>query len=131
MREFNRYNTGGSKQELDTANKVIQIRNLCEYVITQDQVRLMSGGDQVSRRVHSEESHYCRDALRFSHRRNVRRWFDPQGRHYAPHKILQQISIVACDLDNPAFWRQAELLDYLIDVASGVTQPGVRERGKV
>ena len=91
----------------------------------------MSAKDQIARGFDSEKSHERWDALRFSYSRDVRRWLYPEGRDSTLNKVLKQITIVTGDLDNAVLARQPELIDHLIDVATSVIQPGIRERRKV
>ena len=38
-------------------------------------------------------------------------------------KVLQEISIIACDLDDARIWTEAKASDYVVDILLGMLKP--------
>ena len=79
----------------------------------------------------AEEPHHRLDALRPRHLGDVGRRLDAERRDAALDDVLQQVAVVAGDLDHEGVSAEAEALDRRLDVPPGVRDPGVRVGGEV
>src|SRR4051812_9141380 len=79
----------------------------------------------------AEESHKSSDALFLGNLGDVCRRFNANGGDAAPHEKLQQIAVVACDLNNLTLCRQPKLVDHLVNVTAAMIQPRVRKGREV
>jgi hypothetical protein len=72
-----------------------------------------------------------RDAPLLRRRGDVARRLDAEHRHAAALEVLQQVAVVAGDLDHLVALAEVEALGHVFDVGLGVAQPGVRIRREI
>src|SRR6185437_6825187 len=100
MGEFDCDSSMSAEKYFQAANEIVQIRNLCENVVPQNQVRVVTKCSEFMRRVATEELHNCGDAFFYGCFGDVSRRLNPHGRYAALQKVLKQIAIVTCNLDD-------------------------------
>ena len=123
MGEFNGDNSMRAEKCLQPANEIVEIRDLREYVVAQNQVWSVPKRSEFVRCAATEEFHNSRDAFFLSCFRDVCRRLNPDGGYAALQKVLEQIAVVACDLNDFAVRGQAELTNHLFDVCARVVEP--------
>ena len=95
MGKFERQHPFGLQNHLEPFDKIIQIRNLCQHVVTKHEVGAAAFGGEFLSQLRSEEAYQGGDALFDSYLGNIRRRLNPQHRHIALDEILQQIAVIA------------------------------------
>jgi hypothetical protein len=88
------------QQRRDTAHEVVEIRDLREDVVSDDEARALSLGDQALRHLAPEERDERRNALLLRSFRDVGRRVDSEHLDAAPEKVLKQIAVVRSELDD-------------------------------
>ena len=71
------------------------------------------------------------DALPDGDLGHVRRRLDAQARDAPGHEVLEQVSVVACELDHLVLRAETKPLDHLLGVDPAVLDPAIGVRGKV
>ena len=77
-------------------------------LLPSDQVGLAARGDKLGRSLGAEELHQRGHALLLGRRGDVRRRLDAEHRHALRDEVLQQVAVVARDLDHEARCAEAE-----------------------
>src|SRR5690606_1147716 len=78
-----------------------------------------------------EEGDQRRNAARFGRLRHVRGGSDAEAGDAARDEVLQEVTVVAGELDDEALRAEAETRGDRLDVAAGMLEPGVRVGGKI
>ncbi len=123
MRKLQRNDAFGLQQQLQATNKVIEIRHLRQNIVTDQEVGLASCTDQFGGKRRAEEIHARRHALgdcRFGH---IGRRFDAKDRNALRQKMLQQIAVIAGDLDHEAVFIQPQPLCDFVAIGLRMADP--------
>ena len=104
----------------------VEVRNLGEDIVAENKVGLDALFGQFARRLDAKELHQRRDSALFGGPGNVRRRVDAEDGNAPLDKELQQISVIAAELDDPARRPEAEPLGHRFDVSPRVIEPGIR-----
>ena len=119
-------------QDLGEARGEIEdIGHVGQHVVGSGEVRLVALGGEPPGGVAAEEGDLRRHAALHRHAGDIGRRLDAEHRHAAGDEVLQQVAVVARDLDNLALRSQPEALDHRGDVAFRVPQPAGGEAGEV
>src|SRR5262245_15829908 len=102
-----------------------------QNVVSDKEVSLHSPGPQSSRRILAKERNLSRYAPLLCTLGHVSRRLDSQHRHSAPREILQQVTVIAGDLDDLALPGNGEKRNHLSHIGLGVPQPRIRERREI
>ena len=121
----------GLSRILQALHEVVGPGHLGEHVGPADQVGLLALRRQLARRPLAEERDQGRDALLDGHLRHVGRRLDAEDGDALLHEVLQQVAVVARDLDHEAVLPEAEPLRDHVRVAAHVLDPAVGVRGEV
>src|ERR1700693_5698304 len=117
----------GCQQSLDATHEVIDIRHLREHVVAQYQVGAMTRCREPARGFAAKELDDRRDSFLLGHLRDIRSRLDTQNRNPSLYEELQQITIIAGELDHFAGRSQPKLRDHLVHVPSAMVQPRIGE----
>src|SRR5215831_3398651 len=94
-------------------------------IVFNDQICAPAVGRQFPCKTCTEESNFRWDAALNRCFGHICGWLDSQYRNPSLDKILKQISIVACNLHNPAVVAQFEPVSGDLGICPGVLQPRV------
>ena len=99
---------------------------MSEYVVGDQQVRLAALGNEAGRELPAEELDHGLDPPFPGRLRDVGRGLDPQRGYAALDDVLEQVAVVAGQLDHLAVLPQPEALDHGGHVVARVGDPGIR-----
>src|SRR5919198_2003709 len=125
VRELDRDDAAWLEDDAQPLDKIIEIWNLSENVRAADEVGLSPCRAQLESRFLAEELDECRYPLRHSHPRNVGRGLDAQYRDPHRDEVLEQIAVIARDLDDEAASLEAKAADSHRRIAAHVLDPAV------
>ena len=131
MREFERDDAFWLEQARHTRDEVIEVRNLSQDVVADDEVGRFAFGHQLLRELDPEEVDERRDAAVDGYLSNVGSRLDTEHGHAQWQEVLQQIAVIARQLDDQAVRPQPEPSCDHLAVCFGVGDPGGRIGGVV
>ena len=131
MRKLHRDNAGRGEGDRQPSHEVIQIGHVRKHVVADQQICLKAAGNQGAGEFGGEERHLSRNSVLLRYLRDVGGGLDAQRRNSRGDEVLQQITVVARDLDNLFRGIQRKARDYVLHVGPGVVQPALRVRGEV
>ncbi len=123
MRELEGGDAARAQQDRHARQEVVEVGHLRQHVVADDEIGEHAAVDELARRVLVEEACQGRHAARF------RRLGHVLGRVDAEHGValldeeLQQVAVIAGELDDTAVARQLEALDRHVDIAPRMRQP--------
>ena len=129
--ELHRQHTGRGERDLHAGDEVVEVRHLSEDVVAEEEVGVAALGGQLVRQLDAEEAHHGRHALLLGGRGHVGRRFDAEDRDAGLDEPLEEVAVVARQLDHVARRAVAEPVDHLVGVRAGVLHPAVGERREV
>ncbi len=100
----------GASSDLHPGHEVVEVGHLGQDVVADQQVGLLSPPDELRGGLPPEELDERRHALLDRNGRDVRRGLDAERGDAALHEVLEQVAVVARQLDDPARGRQAAAL---------------------
>src|SRR5258708_25580395 len=86
---------GGFQENSHSSDKIVNVRNVGQYVIAKKQVGLLAFGHKFTRGVTIEELHERRNALLSGHFSHVSGRLDAKNRNLLLDEILKQIAVIA------------------------------------
>ncbi len=104
---------------------------MSKHVVADEQVRLLAGIDQRFGGFNAEKLRDRRYPFFRRDGRDVRRRFDAQDRNARFNEVLQQVTVVACDLDDEAGGIESEPRQHQLRVTLAVLEPAVRIGRKI
>src|ERR1700733_10276518 len=116
------------QQDFKPFDKIIEVRDLRQYVVSANQVGRAALGHKFACNLDAEETHERWNSVCDRHLCNVHGRLDSQQRNISPDEVLQQVAVVARDLYDKALLAQSKPLDNLVAVFLAVLQPGIRVR---
>src|ERR1700751_3272161 len=116
MRELQRGNSFRLKQNSNAADKIVKIRDLCQDIVANYQVRCLSAGNHLLRGMAPEELDKGGHPLFLSRLGDVCCGLDAEDGNSFFQKILQQITVVAGQFDRKAPWSKVETLGDHVDI---------------
>ena len=131
MRELHRDHAARREQDPHAFDEVVQRGHVREHVVAYDQVGLPPLAREPGRRLASEELDERRDPSLLGHLGHVGRRLDPEHRDTGLHEPLEEVAVVARDLDDRALGAEAEARNRRLDVGLRVPHPALRDRGEV
>ena len=131
VRELHRDHAAGLEQQAHAAHEVVQVGHVREHVVAGNQVRLAARGRELAGGLGAEELHQRGHALFLRDRGDVRRRLDAEHRHALRDEVLQQVAVVARDLDHEARGAESEARHHRLGIGLGVREPRVRVGGEV
>ena len=102
-----------------------------EHVVADDEVRTNTTAREVRGALLAEEADLRRDPCLDRGLGDVRSGFDTEHRDAARDKVLEQVAVVARDLDDEAVGPEVESVDRLVCVTACVFDPGIGIRREV
>ena len=129
--ELHRQHAGRGERDLHAGDEVVEVRHLSEDVVAEEEVGVAALGGQLVRQLDAEEAHHGRHALLLGGRGHVGRRLDAEDRDAGLDEPLQEVAVVARQLDHLARRAVAEPVDHLVGVGAGVLHPAVGERREV
>jgi hypothetical protein len=121
----------GPHEGRDPSNEIVQVGHLGEDVVADHEVGRSALSDERTGEVAAEELCQCRDAAGLGRCGDVAGRLDAQGRDAARNEVLQQVAVVASQLNNQARRPEAETGDHRLPVVPRELDPAVRVRRKV
>src|ERR671918_2271025 len=115
----------------DTLHEPVQVRNVCEHVVRDEDVRALSVSPQGSSKLRAEETAERRNAGVFRSFGRTTRRIDPEHGDPLPDEVAEQISVVARHLQDETVRAELTLSDQLACVLRRMRQKRVGERGGV
>src|SRR6185312_8097156 len=103
VRKLDGDDAGRGEQDFHSPDEIIQVGDLGEHVVAEYEVGLLADVRELTGGVDSKKFHQSWDALGFGHLRHVGGGLDTESGNPALHEVLEEVSIVAGDLDDPAF----------------------------
>ena len=131
VRELHGDHARGCEQRAQAGHEVVQVRDVGQDVVADDQIGLPMLFGHLAGGLAAKEPDLGGDAALRGGTGDVGRGFDAEGRHAARDEVLQQVAVVARDLDHAAGAAEAEPTADHLDVAPGVLDPACRVRGEV
>ena len=129
VRELHRDAPPGVEQELEAGDEVVEVRHVGEHVVADDQVGRRALVGEPRAELRAEERDQRRDAVRLGDRGHVRGRLDAEHRHAALDEPLQQVAVVAGDLDDASCSApRPKRADRLLDVARARARPSSSSR---
>ena len=126
MRELERDHALGREQARHAGDEVVEVGHLGEHVVADDQVGLPALGAQRLGERDAEELDPGRNALGERDLGHVRGGLDAEHRHAKRQEMLQQIAVVARQLDHQAVRAEREALRDHRAIRLGVGDPAGR-----
>ena len=102
VRELEREQAVRRQQPGKALDEVVEVGDLGEDVVAGDQVGPAARCDELVGELHAEEACERRDALGVGHRRDVLGGLDPEDPDLPVAEVLEQVAVVAGDLDDEA-----------------------------
>ena len=131
VRDLDGHDPAGRQQGLHAAHEVVQVRHVGHHVVRHQQVGAPSLRRQPAGQVATEELHHGLDSALARRLRDVGGGLDSERRDAAVADVLEQVPVVARQLDHGAAGVEAESLHGHVHVAARVLDPGVRVRREV
>ena len=100
VRHLDRDDALGLEENLQALDEVEQPRHVREHVVARDEVGFDTACAEPPRRLGAEEGHLRGNPFGDGRLRDVGGRFDAQDRHAVGQEILQQVAVVARDLDD-------------------------------
>ena len=116
---------------LHPGDEVVDVWHLRQYVVADHEICLLAGGNELPCRLAAEEFDQRRDALGLGHSRHVGGWLDTEHRDLPRHEVLEQVTVVARELDDVTVGSETPPRNHLVGVAFDVLQPAVGVRREV
>jgi hypothetical protein len=123
MRKLHRDNAAGLERDLHAGNEIVQIRHLGQYVVSDQQIGLLSPSNEVSCGIGPEKTAPGRNLFRAGCLRDVRSRLDSKDRNPRPDEVLKQLTVVARELDHEAPVIQIETLSDGLGICARVFDP--------
>ena len=98
--ELQRDHAARFEQDAKAGDEVVEVRHVGQHVIGHDQMRTPARGGQLAGHVRAEESHHGGDAPADRLFGDVGGRLDAQRVHPFRHQVLEQVAVVARDLDD-------------------------------
>ncbi len=114
------------QQDAEPFYKVVQVRNMCQYVIGRHQVRGKALRHHLSGGFGAEEGDARFNALAARGLRDAGGRLDAECRNVTLGEITQQIAVIAGDLDDATAVVQIEPRDHRSRIAPRVIEPATR-----
>src|SRR5271156_1925864 len=102
VREFYRADPVRLQDDANALDKGVEVRHLGENIVAENKVGLHPRCGQLARRLDAKELHQCRDPALFGGPGNIRRRVDAEDGNSPLDKELQQITVIATELDDAA-----------------------------
>ena len=131
VRELERRRSLFREEHLHPRDEVVDVRNLSEDVVAEDQARPPTLLDEPVRELEPEELGKRRDAAGDRRLGDVLRRVDPEHRNAVREKVLEQVAVVRCELDDEVVGPERKTLHDHLDVTTGMVDPRVRVRREV
>ena len=131
VRELHGDDAVGGEQHRHSRDEVVEIGHVGQHVVAEEEVGADALATRLAGQLGAEELDACRDAAFNRRRRDVRGRLDPEHGDAALDEVLEQVAVVARDLDDLAVGAEAEPLRHIADVGTGVLEPAPRERREV
>src|SRR5258705_12468665 len=125
VRKLQRENSVGFQQQLEAFDEIIDVRHLRQYIVADNQVRRFSLARKFQRELRPEKTSQRGHPLFDGHFGHVCGRFDSEDRHSSFYEVLQEVTVVTCDLDDKTLRAQSESFGYLCRVLFAVLQPGI------
>src|SRR5688500_11780655 len=100
MRKFHRHYASRLEEQLETLHKIIQIWNMCQNIVPDDEISRPAVLQQVKRGLLTKKKHLGIDTLSLCYFCDIGGRLDTQHRNSTCHKILQEVPVIARDLDH-------------------------------
>src|SRR5712664_1489908 len=120
-----------AQEHLHSANEVIDVRHVCEHVVTEQQIGGPVLGEDFPGRLDAKKLDDGWDTLLYGRLGHVCRWFDSQGRNTLHNEMLKQVAVIAGDLHYLLRTIEAEPCANGVHVSFSMRHPGVGVRRKV
>jgi hypothetical protein len=131
VRELDGDNTLGPEQRGDASDEAVQVGHLGQDVVADDQVGHGPLADELRCELGAEELREGGDALLLGHLRHVEGRLDAEDGDALRDEPLEQVAVVAGQLDGQAVGRELQPLGDPLDVVATVGEPRVRVRREV
>jgi hypothetical protein len=123
VRELDRDDALGPEQRGDARDKAVQIGHLGEDVVADDQVGHGPLARELRSQLGAEELGERGNALVLGHLGHVEGRLDAENGDALLDEPLEQVAVVARDLDNQAVGRELQPLGDHVDVVAAVGEP--------
>jgi len=131
VREFHRNHPVRLKENLHPSDKIVEVWDLGQDIVSYNEISLTLFCTELMRRRRTEEGDYRGDPLGEGSLSYIGGGFDSQGKNPSLNEVLEQIAIVACNLNDMAMATKAKALHNHVRVSLRVLQPRVRVRREV
>jgi hypothetical protein len=129
VRELDSADTAKLEYNMDALDERVKIWHLGEDVVAENEVSLHTS--QIPRSLHAKKLDQCPDSPLFGGTGNVCCRINAEDRNAFPDKELQQIAIIAANLDNLARGPKVEPFGDRVDVLPSVLEPCIGKRRKI
>ena len=119
------------EQRRDSVDESVRVRDVREHVVGMHDIGPAALGDELCRQLTAEELLPRVDAFVPRSRRRPRRRLDPEHLDSGSHVVLQQIAVVARELDHKAHGVELALQDPRRHIVAGVSHECVDHRREV
>ncbi len=123
VRKLHRDYTSIPQEYFQATDEIHQVRHMRQDVVSDDQVRLGLLCNQLACEFNAKEFCDGRNANILGCFCNIAAWFDTQYRDIALHKILQQVAVVAGDLDDRLLCSDIEAVANHVDIVLRMIEP--------
>ena len=112
-----------AQQDLDSADEVVEIGNLCENVVAQDERGALPFSDELPRCLAPKNATSVGTPRSSAASRDVRRRIDPEDRNSGADEVLEEVTVVRGELDDEVVWAEPEPLADHLDVLACMLDP--------
>src|SRR6185503_7556056 len=103
MRELHGNHSRALQQHLQACDKVVDVGYMCEDIISEQQIGLFSLRDKLTGGFYTEEFNERRNSFALRHCSNIGSGLNTKNRNTPLNKVLEEVSIIACDLHYVTF----------------------------
>ena len=121
----------GRQQTGHPGGKIVQVGNLRQDIVTDDEISAGALPDETPRQIQSKELNQRRYAFVDRGRGNVAGRLDTNHRNIERQKVLQQVAVIAGDLEYPTVASETEPIPDHHAVSARMFDPAGRVRRKI
>ena len=126
MRHLDGDDAFGRQEMRHAGDEIVELRHLRQHIVGHDQIGAVTFSHHLRRSFGAEKGVERRNAGLPRRLGNIGSRLDAEHRHAEADKMLQQIAVIAAELDNEAFRAKPEPAFDHFAIAAGMRHPGGR-----
>src|SRR5882724_3067524 len=131
VRKFQNNAPAGFQERAQARDKIVRVWRMSKDIVAKNNIRFAAGSRQVQRKIVSKKFDYCFNPFFSSDFGNICRGFDAEARDLGGLEILEEITVIARNLNNQAFMVERKIIDISLSGLFCVPQHHVGKRREV